>query len=120
MGLIDKDKLLEGIKDKRYCSYCVYVGNNNRCFYPGDCNCSSVALIGALFQYINSLPNEEERIICEKKYSDKNLNPDYVAILQNAVNEWAKKDVDEIRSLMINAGILNEAGEPKEHIVDNE
>lgn len=120
MGLIDKDKLLEGIRDKRYCSYCVYVGNNNRCFYPGDCNCSSVALIGALFQYINSLPNEEERIICEKRYSNKNLNPDYVAILQNAINEAANKNPEEIKAELIRMGVLNEDGTTKGQIVDSE
>lgn len=122
MSLVNLKYLIEGIKRKSYCKYCVYMGENANCAYPGDCGCSSMAMQSAIIQYINGFDVEslETNILVEKRFSNRFLQPNYVKILEEAVEKALNNDLEFSRKMLIEAGILNEDGTPKEHIVDNE
>lgn len=118
MSFINKEQLLEGLKNKKFCKYCVYVGRNSRCFYPSATGCSPTAMVSAIAQFIESLEAEDE-FRTEVKYTNEPLKYNYVAVLQKALEESLNKDPEKAKEELISMGILNEDGTVKEQIVDN-
>lgn len=118
MNLINKDKLIEGLKDKKYCKYCHYAGKENKCFYPSENSCSPVAMMSSIVQFINSLEVSQDEFRCEKKYTNDLLQMNYIAIMQKAIDEAMNKSPEEAKAELIRMGVLNEDGTPKENIVD--
>lgn len=118
MGFINKEELLDGLKNKKFCKFCVYANKEAKCLYPNEAGCSPAAMISAIAQFIESLDVENE-FRTEVKYTNEPLKYNYVAMLQRALEESINKDPEKAKEELISMGVLNKDGTPKEKIVDN-
>lgn len=120
MSFINKEQLLEGLKSKKFCKFCVYAGRGAKCFYPNEAGCSPAAMESAIIQYINSLEEklEENNYRHEKQYTNDLLQMNYIAVMQKALSEAINKTPEQAKEELIKMGILNADGTAKETIVD--